>query len=115
MLIFGMGYSASRLAARLRALGWRITGVRREAHGEDILAFGDREAVFFALAMWPFYALTGRVVEIVGEEEQAGCDDADRPEERTYQFCHDRQIGPQAGGGVADILVTDDADHRSKQ
>ena len=49
MLIFGMGYSASRLAARLRALGWRITGVRREAHGEDILAFGDREAVLRAI------------------------------------------------------------------
>ena len=29
MLILGMGYTASRLAARLRGEGWEVTGVRR--------------------------------------------------------------------------------------
>lgn len=44
MLILGMGYTASRLATRLRAEGWRITGVRRTADAE-CLAFDDDGAV----------------------------------------------------------------------
>jgi nucleoside-diphosphate-sugar epimerase len=48
MLILGMGYTASRLAARLRAEGWRVTGVRRSADGEA-LAFNDESAVRAAI------------------------------------------------------------------
>jgi nucleoside-diphosphate-sugar epimerase len=44
MLIFGMGYTASRLAARLRADGWNVTGTRRVSGG-DAVAFDDRAAV----------------------------------------------------------------------
>lgn len=40
LLILGLGYSAARLAARLRADAWSIAGVRREAGGEA-LAFDD--------------------------------------------------------------------------
>ncbi|SER39914.1 NAD(P)-dependent oxidoreductase [Sphingobium sp. YR768] len=49
MLILGMGYTASRLASRLRAQGWRITGVRRSADAET-LAFDDDSAVRAAIA-----------------------------------------------------------------
>ncbi|WP_298398197.1 SDR family NAD(P)-dependent oxidoreductase [Sphingobium sp.] len=49
MLILGMGYTASRLAARLRGDGWRITGVRRNADSETI-AFDDDAAVRAAIA-----------------------------------------------------------------
>ncbi len=49
MLIFGMGYTASRLAASLVADGWRVTGIRRLA-GDGILAFDDNVAVHHALA-----------------------------------------------------------------
>jgi nucleoside-diphosphate-sugar epimerase len=44
MLIFGMGYTASRLADRLRREGWRVTGTRRMSGG-DAIAFDDRAAV----------------------------------------------------------------------
>lgn len=40
LVIFGLGYTASRLAKRLNAGGWRITATRREAGG-DCLAFDD--------------------------------------------------------------------------
>lgn len=49
MLIFGRGYTASRLAERLRAAGWTVTATRREA-GADVIAFDDEEAVRSALA-----------------------------------------------------------------
>ena len=49
MLILGMGYSASRLAARLRAEGWQVTGVRRRADAQAI-AFDDEPAVRAAIA-----------------------------------------------------------------
>jgi nucleoside-diphosphate-sugar epimerase len=48
MLIFGMGYTASRLAERLRAEGWQVTGTRRMSSG-DCIAFDDRVAVLTAL------------------------------------------------------------------
>jgi nucleoside-diphosphate-sugar epimerase len=48
MLIFGMGYTASRLAERLRAEGWQVTGTRRMSGG-DCIAFDDRVAVLTAL------------------------------------------------------------------
>lgn len=48
MLIFGMGYTASRLAETLRAQGWQITGTRRMSGG-DAVAFDDRNAVLSAL------------------------------------------------------------------
>ncbi len=48
MLVIGMGYTASRLAARLRADGWRVTGVRRTADA-DTLAFDDDSAVAAAI------------------------------------------------------------------
>lgn len=49
MLILGMGYTASRLADRLRGAGWRVTGVRRSA-GDDVLAFEDERGVRAAIA-----------------------------------------------------------------
>lgn len=48
VLIFGMGYTASRLAYRLRALGYEVIGTRREA-GDGALAFDDRPSVLAAL------------------------------------------------------------------
>lgn len=48
MLIFGMGYTASRLAEKLRAGGWQVTGTRRISGG-DAVAFDDRSAVLTAL------------------------------------------------------------------
>lgn len=44
MLIIGMGYTGSRLAARLGNKGWQVTGVRRATDGEAI-AFDDEDAV----------------------------------------------------------------------
>jgi len=49
ILIFGLGYTASRLAERLRASGWAVLGTRREA-AADAIAFDDAEAVRVALA-----------------------------------------------------------------
>jgi nucleoside-diphosphate-sugar epimerase len=40
LLIFGLGYTASRLAARLRAEDWQVVGTRRAADAEA-LAFDD--------------------------------------------------------------------------
>ena len=48
MLVIGLGYTASRLATRLRADGWRVTGVRRSADA-DTLAFDDDGAVAAAI------------------------------------------------------------------
>jgi nucleoside-diphosphate-sugar epimerase len=48
ILIFGMGYTASRLAYRLRALGYEVIGTRREAQ-DGALAFDDRPSVLAAL------------------------------------------------------------------
>jgi len=48
MLIFGMGYTASRLAEHLRGQGWQVTGTRRMS-GEGAVAFDDRFAVLHAL------------------------------------------------------------------
>lgn len=49
MLIFGMGYTANRLANRLRHDGWRVVGTRRTAD-EAIMAFDDSDAVLAAIA-----------------------------------------------------------------
>jgi len=49
MLILGMGYTASRLADRLRAEGWGVTGVRRIADADSI-AFDDEDAVRGAIS-----------------------------------------------------------------
>lgn len=49
MLIFGLGYTAARLATRLRTEGWHVTGTRRSA-GADTLAFDDEPAVRAAIA-----------------------------------------------------------------
>ena len=49
MLILGLGYTAARLAGRLRAQGWQVTGVRRTA-GPEALAFDDEPAVRAAIA-----------------------------------------------------------------
>ena len=48
ILIFGMGYTATRLADRLRADGWLVTGTRRMSAG-DAVAFDDETAVLTAL------------------------------------------------------------------
>lgn len=49
MLILGLGYTASRLAVRLRTDGWQVTGVRR-AGDATTLAFDDADAVTAAIA-----------------------------------------------------------------
>lgn len=49
LLIFGMGYTARRLATRLRADGWRVTGTQRQAAGGESIAFSDHPAVLTAL------------------------------------------------------------------
>ena len=48
MLIFGMGYTASRLADALRGDGWTVTGTRRMSGGDSV-AFEDRASVLTAL------------------------------------------------------------------
>lgn len=49
MLIFGLGYAASRIAEWLRALGWRVTGTSRAGRA-GTLAFDDEAGVRAALA-----------------------------------------------------------------
>lgn len=49
LLIFGMGYTAARLAARLRVEGWQVSGIRRQAV-DGCLAFDDTAAVKAAIA-----------------------------------------------------------------
>lgn len=49
MMIFGLGYTSTRLAARLRAIGWRVSGTRRVADGEAT-AFDDRKTVLDLIA-----------------------------------------------------------------
>jgi hypothetical protein len=49
LLIFGLGYTANRLAERLRRLGWEVTATRRTAT-PDALAFADEERVRPAIA-----------------------------------------------------------------
>lgn len=49
MLIFGMGYTAGRLAARLRGEGWQVVGTSRTASSETI-AFDDEATVLNALS-----------------------------------------------------------------
>jgi nucleoside-diphosphate-sugar epimerase len=48
MLIFGMGYTASRLADTLRGQGWQVTGTKRMSGGAAV-AFDDRQAVLSVL------------------------------------------------------------------
>ena len=48
MLIFGMGYSASRIADRLRARGWEVAGTSRSGR-DGTIAFADDAAVAAAL------------------------------------------------------------------
>lgn len=49
MLIFGMGYSAGRIAARLRAAGWDVIGTSRAGRAGTI-GFDDEGAVLAALS-----------------------------------------------------------------
>ena len=49
ILIFGLGYTAGRLAERLRADGWSVTATRRTADADSI-AFADSESVQAAIA-----------------------------------------------------------------
>lgn len=49
LVIFGLGYTASRLAERLKADDWRITATRRAADGANTIAF-DSPAVVEAIA-----------------------------------------------------------------
>ncbi|MGP1282537.1 MAG: SDR family NAD(P)-dependent oxidoreductase [Parasphingopyxis sp.] len=48
MLIFGLGYTAGRLAERLRSESWTVSATRREA-GPDAMAFDDGDAVTAAI------------------------------------------------------------------
>lgn len=48
MLIFGMGYAASRLADRLRARGWDVIGTSRSGR-ENTIAFDDQRRVIAAM------------------------------------------------------------------
>lgn len=49
LLIFGPGYTASRIGRALAGKGWSVTGVRREAGPGDV-AFADGDAVRAAIA-----------------------------------------------------------------
>lgn len=49
MLIFGLGYTAARLATRLRAEGWAVSGTTRDGR-EGTIAFGDEAQVADELA-----------------------------------------------------------------
>jgi nucleoside-diphosphate-sugar epimerase len=49
LLIFGMGYSAGRLATRLQMEGWEVTGIRRQAT-DSCIAFDDGASVQTAIA-----------------------------------------------------------------
>jgi nucleoside-diphosphate-sugar epimerase len=49
MLIFGLGYTASRLADRLRADGWQVIATRRAA-AADVLAFDDADSIRAVIA-----------------------------------------------------------------
>lgn len=49
MLIFGMGYTAGRLAHFLRNQGWQVIGTKREARDRAI-AFDDQAGVLTALS-----------------------------------------------------------------
>jgi nucleoside-diphosphate-sugar epimerase len=44
LLVFGLGYAASHLAARLRIEGWRVVGTTRDGRG-DTLRFEDEAAI----------------------------------------------------------------------
>lgn len=44
ILIFGLGYTARRLAERLRADGWQVTGTTRDGR-DGTIAFGDDRVV----------------------------------------------------------------------
>jgi nucleoside-diphosphate-sugar epimerase len=48
LLIFGLGFTAGRLAGALETKGWQMTGIRREA-GDGVLAFDDDDAVYAAI------------------------------------------------------------------
>jgi nucleoside-diphosphate-sugar epimerase len=48
LLVFGLGYSAQRIAAAARARGWTVIATRQNAEG-DALAFADEAAVRAAL------------------------------------------------------------------
>jgi hypothetical protein len=48
-LVFGMGYSAGRLATRLQLEGWDVTGIRRQA-SDGCIAFGDGSTVRASIA-----------------------------------------------------------------
>ncbi len=48
LLVFGLGYTATRLASRLEARGWDITATTREGRG-DTVVFDDKPAVLAAL------------------------------------------------------------------
>ena len=49
MMIFGLGYTSGRLAARLRRMGWEVGATRRPA-GAEALAYDDRDNVLRAIA-----------------------------------------------------------------
>lgn len=49
LLIFGLGYTAARLAGRLKREGWAVSATRRAA-GPDAIAFDDERAVLGELA-----------------------------------------------------------------
>ena len=48
LLIFGLGYTASRFAARVAARGWDVTAVTRDGRG-DTLAITDTPGVAAAI------------------------------------------------------------------
>jgi hypothetical protein len=48
LLIFGLGYTASRIGDALERSGWRVQGTTRDGRGGSI-AFGDRAAVAHAI------------------------------------------------------------------
>ena len=50
LLIFGLGYTAGRIATALRARGWHVTGTSRDGR-DDTLAFADTAAITQEMAL----------------------------------------------------------------
>lgn len=48
LLIFGLGYTAARMAEALRRQGWDVTATRREA-SDGVIAFDDQDAILRAI------------------------------------------------------------------
>ncbi len=64
LLVFGLGYTSGRLAARLRGEGWRVTGTSRDGR-DGTIAFADRDRLL------PEIAAASHILSSVPPEDEA--------------------------------------------